>query len=111
MNLDYTDNNGRRVDRLLDQRPRADVDIYEMVAERDSIMKMTDTLRAQRGDGEVGRHRATEFHSARSDCSSAATRRSRLCSISLTRTESRVFVSSSIHSAPHASSFSMKQAR
>ena len=43
LNLDYADNNGvRRVGLSVDDR--ADADIFDLVAERDSIMKMTDTV-------------------------------------------------------------------
>lgn len=42
LNLDYADNNGRRVTGI-SVNDRANVDIYDMVKERDSIMKMTDT--------------------------------------------------------------------
>ncbi|MFI5228595.1 MAG: hypothetical protein ACHQWU_05975 [Gemmatimonadales bacterium] len=42
VNLDYSDNNGRKL-MGFSINDRAPVDIYDMVAERDSIMKMTDT--------------------------------------------------------------------
>jgi hypothetical protein len=42
LNLDYADNNGqRRIGMSIDER--ADVDIYDLVQARDSIMLMTDT--------------------------------------------------------------------
>ncbi|MGI8499032.1 MAG: hypothetical protein ACR2OG_15790 [Gemmatimonadaceae bacterium] len=43
LNLDYGDNNGQRVIGF-SVNDRADVDIHDMVAERDSIMKMRDTV-------------------------------------------------------------------
>jgi hypothetical protein len=43
LNLDYADNNGQRVTGF-SIGDRADVDIFEMVAERDSIMKIADTV-------------------------------------------------------------------
>ena len=91
---------------------RAPVDIYDMVAERDSIMKIDRHGCARNAAlAKLGGTAQRRIRSARSDCSSAATRRSPRCSISPTRTESRVFVSSSTRLAPRASSFSMKQAR
>ncbi|HTE45292.1 MAG TPA: hypothetical protein VK636_08635, partial [Gemmatimonadaceae bacterium] len=43
LNLDYGDNNGQRVVGV-SVNDRAGVDIHDMVAERDSIMKMKDTV-------------------------------------------------------------------
>ncbi len=43
LNLDYRDDNGQRVTGLT-INDRANVDIYEMVKERDQIMTMTDTV-------------------------------------------------------------------
>jgi hypothetical protein len=43
VNLDYSDNNGRRV-MGFSINDRADFDIYDMVAQRDSILKIADTV-------------------------------------------------------------------
>jgi hypothetical protein len=43
VNLDYSDSNGRKL-MGFSINDRAPVDIYQMVAERDSIMKMADTV-------------------------------------------------------------------
>jgi hypothetical protein len=43
LNLDYGDNNGQRIIGL-SVDDRADVDIFDLVAERDSIMKIADTV-------------------------------------------------------------------
>ena len=43
LNLDYGDNNGQRVIGF-SVNDRADFDIFDMVKQRDSIMKMTDTV-------------------------------------------------------------------
>ena len=46
LNLDYADENGQRVTGFT-INDRADVDIFDWVKERDSIMKMTDTVARQ----------------------------------------------------------------
>ena len=43
LNLDYADNNGQRITGI-SVADRADADIFELVAERDSIMKIADTV-------------------------------------------------------------------
>ena len=73
MYLQYNDNNGRR-NMGLTIADRIDTDIYDLVAERDSIMKAiprgagTRTRRCR-----SGRSRAMACRSSRSACTSAAT--------------------------------------